>query len=223
LKTIILTAFYGRPHISQVYWYGIERLRKNFNIEVMAVVSDNENKMLAKIYDAEYIYETDNAPHGRKMNKAVEELATKDFDYVMQMGSDNLISNKGMEANIKYMEKYKFFGHRNLIMIDSQTKEAKLKKYGNVFGAGRCMAKEVLRKCMPLWMDDRERGMDVNSEHIIEQKMGLCPIPIDDEEVIDVKSDENIWKYSQLDGEKYRIDDVTGKISTKEYNYIISL
>lgn len=223
MKTLILTAFHGRPRISQLYWYGIERLKKNFEVEVCAVVSDIENKVLAKIFDCEHVIEIENKPHGRKMNRAIDSIIGLDFDYVMQLGSDNLISNKGMETNLKYMDKYKFFGHTNLIMVDSKTKDCKVKKYGNVFGAGRCIAKDVIKKAMPLWLNDRERGMDVNSEQTIDEKCGLMPMPINDSEVIDVKSEENIWKYWQLDGEKYRLDDLTGKISNKEYQYLISL
>lgn len=224
MKILILTAFHGRPYISQLYWYGIERLRKSFDIEVCAVVSDNENKMLAKLNDCEYIVETENNPHGRKMNTAMAEIVNKDFDYLMQLGSDNLISNKGMNANLDYMGKgFNFFGHTNLIMVDSVSKECKLKKYGNVFGAGRCISKKILLKSLPLWADERERGMDVNSEKSIEERAGFMPLPIGDMEVIDVKSDENIWKYGQLEGTKYRLDDITGKISNKEYKYLISI
>ena len=223
MKTLILTAFHGRPEISQVYWYGIERLKKSFDVAVCAVISDNENKMLAKLNDCDYIVETENTPHGKKMNTAVDAIINIDFDFVMQLGSDNLISNAGMETNIKYMDKYKFFGHTNLIMVDSKTKNCKVKKYGNVFGAGRCIAKSILRKAMPLWDNDRERGMDVNSEHSIEGKAGLMPLPISDTEVIDIKGDENIWKYSQLEGVDCKFDILDGKITTREKSYIISL
>ena len=157
------------------------------------------------------------------MNTAMTEILNKEFDFMMQLGSDNLISNQAMETNEKSMGVYDFFGHTNLIMVDSVTKESKVKKYGNVFGAGRCIAKEVLHKCSPLWFDDRERGLDVNSEKRIEEAMGLVAIPINDTEIIDVKSDENIWKYNDLEGEKCSLDILTGKITTSELNYLNTL
>jgi len=202
---------------------GIERLRRNFNIETASIVSDEPNKKLAELNKSEHIVETSNDPHGRKMNVGMDAVINKDWDFLMQLGSDNLISNRGMETNVKYMEKYEFFGHTNLIMVDSKTKEVKLKDYGNVFGAGRCIAKSIIKKCMPLWDDDRKRGMDVNSEHKIEQTAGKVAIPIKDEEIIDVKSDENIWAYDRLEGIKRKKDILDGKLTTREKNYIISL
>jgi len=223
LKTLILTAFWRRPEISILFWYGIERLRRRFNIEICSVISDEENKDLARLCDSDYIIETENKPLGRKMNTAMEGIIDKDFDFMMQLGSDNLISNKGMETNLKYMNDYQFFGHTNVIMIDSKTKDCKVKKYGNVFGAGRCIHKDLIKKAMPLWIDDRDRGMDCNSEVSIENKCGKVAIPINDTEIIDVKSDENIWKYDYLDGEKCSLDILSGKITTREKNYIMEL
>lgn len=222
MKTLILVAFWKRIEISVLFWYGIQRLKENFDIQIASIVSDEENKSLAKIH-SDFIIEHENKPMGRKLNNAMTEILINDFDFLMQMGSDNLISDKGMETNMKYMNEYKFFGHTNLIIVDSMTKECKLKRYGNVFGAGRCIHKSILEKCTPLWADDRERGLDVNSEITIEWKKGKVALPINDEEVIDIKSDENIWKFSDLQGEKYEFENIKNKISEKEFNYLKNL
>lgn len=223
MKIIILTAFHKRPHISQLYWLGIERLRKKFNIKTFAVISDDENKLLASLFDSDYVAETENNPLGKKMNFAMEQLMDCDFDFMMQMGSDNAISNQGMETNLKYMNEYSFFGHTNLILADTLTKECKIKKYGNIFGAGRCISKNILPKCLPLWEDEKEKGLDINSERRIEERMGIVAIPVNDTEIIDFKSDTNIWSYQKMDGIKCSDDILIGKITTKEKNYFYSL
>ena len=124
-RILILTAFHGRPHISELYWMGIARLRENFSIKTLSVVSDPENLELAKKH-SDHVIEHDNLPHGKKMNYAISEAVKHEFELLMQLGSDNLITNMGMMKNIDmFLEGKLFFGLNRILFYNSETKEAK--------------------------------------------------------------------------------------------------
>lgn len=146
MKILIYTAFHNRPAISEIFWWGIYRLQKNFNVEVLAVTSDMDNALLAEQY-SDYHISTVNKPLGAKMNKGLEVALTKDFDFMMQLGSDDLISDELVLKSIATFESgCQFFGVNNFILFDSVKKVCKHFKYNNIMGAGRCISKELLLK-----------------------------------------------------------------------------
>lgn len=142
---LIFSAFHKRAHISKLYWLGIERLRKNFQIKTLAITSDAENIELAKEY-SDIIIETKNEPLGKKLNTGLKEAMNHDFNLMMQLGSDDLISNKGVETILHYSNQYHFFGFTDFIFFDSKTKAAKLSKQPNVFGCGRCISRQLFNE-----------------------------------------------------------------------------
>ena len=228
VRVLILTAFHGRAHISELYWLGIKRLRENFNIQTLAVVSDPENLALAKQH-SDHVLETVNEPHGRKMNLAMSEVVNLEFELLMQLGSDNLISNIGMMKNIDLFTRGNlFFGFNKILFYNYETAEAKQKFYGNVFGAGRCITRPILIKALrkqQLWDDERARGMDMNFESSIDRSIGLGPLPVefDVPQVIDVKSKENIWAYDYFKEPACSPEIMKDMVSKQEWKYLTEL
>jgi len=153
-KILIFTAFHKRPEISYLYWMGIERLRKKFDIRTLAVVSDNVikngvefgNKDLA-LKHSDHIFEAENEPVGRKMNEGLEYGMGLEFDYMMQMGSDDLLTDRALEKAEAYFDLGgSFFGFTNFLFVDSVAKKAKKSLQHNVFGCGRCIKRSMLEE-----------------------------------------------------------------------------
>lgn len=274
LKILILTAFWSRPQISRLYWMGIERLKKSFDVKVMAICSDSENLELAKKY-ADYITEFPNEPIGKKMNVGLVNAVEKDFDVLMQLGSDDLITDNAVSKLQKYYKSgVKFFGLNNVAMVDSVNKQAGQMQFPNVFGSGRCIAKEVLLQFVKgkkirmkqsiagaaynygkgqivdlpfatakkwverglaeeiesvsmdnlFWPDAVNSGLDVRSEIRLEEIGLVClPVMYDDPQLIAVKSHYNIWKYDTFKLNQYPMEKIKEKISSEEYEYLMSL
>lgn len=227
-RILILTAFHGRPHISALYWLGIARLRENFNIKTMAVVSDPDNLKLAREH-SDFVVETENDPHGLKMNIGLSEAVKQEFEILMQLGSDNLITNAGMMKNIDMFTRGTlFFGLNRILFYNVETGQAKQKFYGNVFGAGRCITRPILIKALrkkPLWDNDRSRGLDMNFERSVEETTGYVPVPVEftEPQVIDVKSAENIWPYDYFNEPSCDPEIIKGMVSKQEYKALMEL
>jgi len=140
---LIFTAFHNRAHISQLYWYGIERLRKNFNIKVLSIISDDSNKTLAEKH-SDFIVETENKPLGKKLNTGLKKVLELDFDFMVQLGSDNLITDRLMSVYEFYFNSgCQLFGAANTILFDSVSKQVQTFDFGNVWSAS---SKSLLNK-----------------------------------------------------------------------------
>ena len=226
MKILILTAFHERPEISKIYWLGIERLRQYFNINTFAIVSDSDNLKLAE-QSSDNILFTSNEQLGRKMNHGLSEAMKLPFDYLMQLGSDDLITNNIL---IKYQEIMQsnntFFGLNKAIIVNSKKLKCQKLTANHIHGAGRCIRKDIIKKYsyynslgMSLWDDNKYSGLDADSRSNIHETETL--IDLGDYEIIDIKNSTNIWKYEGFNGVEESIELIKPKISDLEYNTLL--
>lgn len=76
MKIIVVTPFYLRPHISKIFWQNCQ----DINLDVVALVSDYDNKILAE-KNAYKTIELSNKPLGLKWQTGIEALKDIEFDY----------------------------------------------------------------------------------------------------------------------------------------------
>lgn len=226
MKILVLVPFHERPEISEIFWLGIHRLRQNFNISTFAIVSDEDNLKLSKV-NSDYFLSTSNEPLGRKMNHGLSEAMKLDFDYLMQLGSDDLITNNILFEYEKVMQSQNpFFGLNKSIIFNCKTSKYKKLDCDHIHGGGRCIRKDIIEKYkyynvlgMSLWDDNKYSGLDSDSRNNIHEKETI--IDLGDYEIIDIKSQTNIWKYELFGGPEESIESLKSKISTLEYNNLI--
>lgn len=228
INLLIYLAVWRRPEITELCFMGLERLRKHksYNIEVFAVISEREMIPLCNKYKVKWIMHENN-PLGRKKNYGLRQLSCFDFDYMMEIGSDDLITNELLDQYLDYFGKYDFFGITDSVYIESENLSCRrLTSDKTTYGAGRCISRKVLEACnWTLWSDNIERGLDNNSILKVQShgfkyervKHMDCP------GVIDVKSDENLWKFNYFLGEEYDINLVLEKLSENEVSKLNSL
>jgi hypothetical protein len=102
---------------------------------------------LCQKYGIEFLmYE--NIPLGKKKNAGLDVVIKKDFDYLIELGSDDIICNELLDYYEPYMKSCEdFFAAKNLAFIDAIDIRARIWQYDPnlVQGLGRCMSKKLLQ------------------------------------------------------------------------------
>lgn len=222
-RLLIYTALWKRPHISEICFAGLNRLRKHpdYDIKVLAVISEEEMIPLCEKYDVQWVMH-ENQPLGKKKNFGLKAAKEIDFDFLMEIGSDDLITNELLTSYKEYL-KYDFFGIRDAAYINSVDGECRRLISKSTYGAGRMIKRSVLERVgWELWADNKEKGLDNNSVHrlaaegIFYRQVPAMPAP----GVIDIKSDVNIWGFNYFLGVPYDITKIYEQLSEEEIEMI---
>jgi len=229
IKLKLFLAVWKRPEITELCFLGIQRLKTHpsFDISAFAVISEVEMIPLCEKYDIDWII-TENLPLGRKKNFGLRQLAHYDFDFMMEIGSDDLVTNNLLTQYLPYFEKYDFFGISDAAYIESENGECRrLISDKSTYGAGRVISKDLLEKMeYQIWASGLNRGLDNNSVLNIKQKTDVDYVkvsPMDEPGIIDVKSEENIWKFNYFLGVPYDINKIYANLSSQEIELLMSL
>lgn len=139
----VLTCFQGRRDITEIYLKGFERIRKNFDITYTFCASDQEDITHLKERGYECL-EYNNHPLSNKWNYALQNALKQKWTHLLIMGSDDLISNKGLQqlidANVSYV------GYKEIYFYDQATKSKghyKM-KLNRLIGCGRLITREAI-------------------------------------------------------------------------------
>lgn len=226
-KILILLPIWGRESITKICFDNLKELQKDFNIKVLCIVSEQWAKIEAFKYGFNQVFAS-NECLGTKMNIGVEEALKYDFDYLMNLGSDDIITKDLFKLYEPYFNNNKaIFGSRKLTFIDSQSKEAKEYDYNFLIGAGRCIRKDVLKECVVKdgvvdMYDKVQAGLDMSSLKRF-YKYAHTEIDNDYSTIFDIKSDTNIWSYNCLKGNNITFENATKKLNTKQIDKILEL
>ena len=229
IRLKIFLAVWKRPEITELCFMGIQRLKKhpNYEISAFAVISEPEMAPLCNKYGIDWV-STSNHPVGRKKNYGLKQLANQEFDYLLEIGSDDLITNDLLTAYLPFFDQYEFFGISDAIYIESENGECRRHiSHKTTYGAGRIISKRLLEEMnYNIWADELNRGLDNSSVANIysKTKVRFHKIePMDEPGVIDVKSNENLWKFNYFLGEPYDINKVFAKLSNQEVDQLLKL
>jgi len=207
-KILILTPMWGRPEIVKLFLQGYQRVKKYYSeLELVCIISPEDkfrNQILEMII--EYggdVCEYSNRWLGEKKNAGLD-FADRwyEFDYLMDLGSDDLLNPEIFKLYKPYMEKNTpFFGLNNLYIHDWETKRTLyLPDYsnGHTFGAGRMLHNDS-RKILP-WPDRENDNLDMLSRKIL-KRVGVHETVINSGRtpyVLDIKSATNIGHFELL-------------------------
>lgn len=207
-KVIVFTPIWGRHEIVRIWAKGVERIKRYWpeaiDIDVLCMVSTKEDEQLIKELGFRYVW-AENKPLGKKHNEGLKGLKDGDWDYILQLGSDDLITNDYLHYALYGMQcGYDLFGVDRLYFADYKTKQAckfDLSTQASVLvGAGRFISHKAVKKLnYKLWPDSVNRGLDMTSQANL-ATIGVEPIKLftSDYCVCDVKSDVNIWSFDRF-------------------------
>ena len=161
-------------------------------------------------------YITNEQPTGARNNAAMDWLLSEyTWDYVMQLGSDDVITPSGyltiaaaMRAGIAAA------GFNTVGIVNGNTGKWVLYQCPGVMGAGRFIRRDIVVKChnpaehRRLWKPHRMKGLDGTSEGqlIWNGRTAVQPLNIGGCHVFDLKYGENISPYSNFTDGRLEMD-----------------
>jgi hypothetical protein len=171
-----------------------------------------------------------NEPLGRKkiagLNFAHRNF---EFDYLMELGSDDLVNPEIFELYKPYMEKkFEFFGLNNLYYTNWDTRETIFcKDYneGQTFGAGRMILNDAIR--VHPWPEDCNSGLDTAMVKILASK-GIMEHVIDCGEkpyILDIKTNTTINHWIIVEKSRTKIvqfNDICHYFGLPTYNGLLN-
>lgn len=144
---LIFLACWKRPEITELCFKGIQRLKAydpdRFRISALAVISEREMIPLCVKYGINWTF-ADNLPVGRKKNRGFNIAFNFQWDYLLEIGSDDLLRNDILDLYEPMMLKgVPVFGTNRLVFYNSETGEARNYK-SEALAMGRCMKRTML-------------------------------------------------------------------------------
>ena len=143
---------------------------------------------------------TPNEPLGLKQNKLIEYIKNNyDFDYMMHLGSDDIINPDLLSLYMPFMiKKLPFFGIGDVYFWKYKSDKMQLLKDYNenhAIGGARMISRELLDQCGDIYPDHVCCGMDNHSREQIKKTTGVEDVKINTNGVpylVDIKTNTNI-------------------------------
>lgn len=222
MKLLIYTAGWKRPEITEICFMGIKRLQQvpGFEISAFAVISEDSMIPLCEKYGVEWCIH-ENLPLGAKKNYGAKQALKHDFDYLIEIGSDDLLKNEVLTA---YKWDAPVIGLMDFALVNTDNGVCKrISTQIPKYGAGRAIKRFVIES-FEIWNPKVSRGMD-NVSAVTLGKAGITQRGVKSEEPLCValKSQTNIWSYSSMPGGKYPIEKAFEGLSVEEIEAIKSL
>jgi hypothetical protein len=217
-KLLFFLAVWKRPEITEICFMGLDRLKKStmWNVDAFAVISEESMIPLCERYGVKWVMH-DNLPLGKKKNFGLSEALKEDFDYLVEIGSDDIFKNEFLNL---YTWDRDVFALADFVMLNTQDGECRrLSKHHAYYGTGRAISKKALLQMGPLWKDKLNHGLDNDSTFALAKKGFLEKRVPSEPVVIGLKSEVNIWPFEKK-GSEYPLEKALEGLSDQEVNAI---
>jgi hypothetical protein len=185
-KILVVTAMYGRHDLTKIVLHYYAEIKRGFEMQLLCVGSEGEkSKSLAEECGWDYI-EAKNNPVSQKFNALFKESEKYDYDFMVLIGSDDLISPEIFQYYERTVTKETkhLLGLKDLYFYSIQNDEAvHFQGYPppspKTIGAGRVFSRWVMERMnFTPWNDEKvNRGLD-SSCTVQMRKRGIEEIAI---------------------------------------------
>lgn len=218
IKILILTPVWQRPEIFDICLEGIKRLVKynpaKFKIQPFFIISESWAAQVLNKSKYDYIFHG-NETLGAKKNAGLRyALKNYEFDYVLEIGSDDLLSNQWLDIAAEYLEagEPQFYPSKVHFVdtISGKTAEWESQK---IIGLGRFISRKAIETLLvktELWDNTANRGMDTYSMNQL-MRIGIGKKAIDTSDKIlalDIKSEVNINQIHHFTPSQFNADEI---------------
>src|SRR6056297_372717 len=151
MKIICLTAVHQRREITGIFYQGfadqrVRALKEGIDLSLQVVASDTEDIELANFF-GHTPAEAPNLPLGAKHNTGLKHALVQDFDYLMQLGSDDFLCDSfWQDKHVKQAleQRVPIFGFNNLLVMHATERKMKHSNFLRPFGAARFIHRSLL-------------------------------------------------------------------------------
>lgn len=226
-KVLFFTCLWKRPEVTEICFIGLRRIMSRMNADALAVISEESMKHLCDKYGIKWVFHK-NQPLGLKKNFGLSNALKMDWDFIIELGSDDLFTDGAVEFyNNNFHRAY--FGFNTVAYINLLDLQCRKFSTNSVFGLGRAIRRDVVEKNaitargVELWRSDLSRAMDKSSNYKIEVfgKTMYESIAVDEPLGIDMKSRVNIWAFNPNIGDPYDIDLLLTNVGEEERDRIL--
>lgn len=232
MKLAVVTACWQRPEIFEIFAKNITHLQQKFKseIEIICIVAGSEGEVSEKMVKDkgfEYI-EIPNTPLSRKINSTLAVAKELKSDYILCLGSDDLISDGLFEIYIEEMKN----GTGVVVLgdfyfYDLPSDKAiywggyKGEREGQPVGAGMLLSSKFLDMwAWNIWTQDRDSSLDRLSFAKIKMtaiKKRFLSLKKNNVIAVDIKSTTNITTFGSLEENATQIP---SSVIKEEFPYI---
>jgi hypothetical protein len=153
----ILTAMHKRHTMSWMWAIGITEFMKaapdGITCSVHVAISEEESLDICKEYGFTFTRHP-NSPLGKKINTALKDSLSQQWDYLLIMGDDDFISPLAWNDYLPLLQSnYPYFGYGNILFYSPQANRARVFDYGlsgaanKLIGCGRMVHRQVVEQC----------------------------------------------------------------------------
>jgi hypothetical protein len=144
-KILIIIPIWQRPEITEICFSGLDRLRSHRSrLEVLAVISEDYYKERCNNHSIDYTF-FENQPLGRKKNHGLKIALEHDWDYLIELNSDDVIKNELLDVYDTLTDDY--LALRNFCFMDSKTLDVRQIESKTAFGIGRRYSRKAVEAC----------------------------------------------------------------------------
>lgn len=201
IRVALIITTHKRPQITRACFAGVERAIERFrdhdiDLVPFIAVSDKENREIAQSFMYRY-WETNNTLLGQKHNVLLEFALQEEWDFMLQLGSDDFLLDEAIDKIAAEMHKGTEFGaFQELYVASPKHDDIKYFKSAQCFGAGRFFSRRVVEKVMKekgvFWTPEKMRALDGDSSRRVTQVTKLWPKVLEGCAVVDVKGENNL-------------------------------
>lgn len=218
MKLRCIIPIWKRPEVTLMCLKEMKRLQSQskHEIAVTCIISEPEWIDVCNKLGFDY-FPYKNDPLGEKLNAGIQSVMDEEFDYLMVMNSDSMVSVKLIDDVYDYTKPY--FGINRIHFANYYTGEVKEFEYEffTVLGVAKMIRKDVIEQAGVIYDSFRNKGLDDSTIDNL-SRIGVYPHAVKYEGAlaVDIKSDVNIWSWEHFEqkeefkkAKSLRVEDLT--------------
>lgn len=230
IRLVIISSVWKRPEVFEMFAKGIHELEKLDGIIITTIISGSEGSKSREMVEKHnfHYHEIPNEPLSEKVNITSYNAQFEYPDYILCLGSDDIIHQKLMLYYIELMKKgYDFIGTTDFYFYDTLSKKSlywggyrEPYRKGFTAGAGRLISNKLLAKMnwKPWEIKDSLQldGSMQDKLNFIKHSKFTFSLKEKGLFALDIKSSTNMTPFKLWDNTEY----IDTKIIKKQFPYV---